>query len=175
MENGVPGRCYRDIVRYDSYRTLASQRARCPFRRCGKTIAKPGTEDPPWKCAHCGSNLEKYFWPERAMSWCTAIHAEVAALLTAGLRARGATLYTTTFPCFQCSEKIVQVGVTSIVFTDLYPDIRAADRLEIAGIETRRFEGIRSSRFDEIFSRARTYVARQRTALAKNRKERQGQ
>ncbi|MCZ7626808.1 MAG: deaminase [Candidatus Methylomirabilis sp.] len=172
LKNGVPGRCYRDIVRYDSYRTLANQRARCP--NCGRAIAEPRTEEPPWKCVCCGSNLEKYFWPERAMSRCTAIHAEVAALLIAGLRARGATLYTTTFPCFQCAEKITQAGVGSIVFNEVYPDIRAADRLKIANIEVTRFEGIRSGRFDEIFSRARPYIARQRTILATNRKEQQG-
>jgi deoxycytidylate deaminase len=105
------------------------------------------------------------------MTLCTAVHAEVAAVLAAGSRARGATLYTTTFPCFQCSEKIAQAGVKHIVFTEPYPDIRAAERLEIAGIEIERFEGIRSSRFDEIFSRARPYVSEQQRVLAEKRND----
>jgi deoxycytidylate deaminase len=94
----------------------------------------------------------------------------VAAILAAGSRARGTTLYTTTFPCFQCSEKIAQAGVNHIVFTEPYPDIRAAERLEIAGILIERFEGIRSSRFDDIFSRARPYISQQQKAFATKRK-----
>jgi deoxycytidylate deaminase len=153
------GRCYRDIVRVDSFKSLARQSARCP--KCGDVIKAP-SEDPPWNCTTCSVNLESFFWPERAMTLCTAIHAEVAALLGAGGQARGATLYTTTFPCFQCAEKIIQCGITNIVFTEPYPDIRAGQRLEIAGISVRRFEGVRSGRFDEIFSRARPYIAAQR-------------
>jgi deoxycytidylate deaminase len=163
--NSVPGRCYRDIVRHKSFEELAKQNARCPA--CGKPITSPVAQERPWKCAGCSRNLEDYFWPERAMSWCTAIHAEVASILSAGIRARGTTLYTTTFPCFQCAEKIVQAGIKSVVFTEPYPDIRAAERLTIAGIKPIRFEGVRSGRFDEIFSRARPYVAAQRAAMAR--------
>lgn len=148
------GSCYRDIVRAKSLRELAKDGTRCPS--CGAPIAEP-SPTPPWNCGECGNNLESYFWPERAMTLCTAIHAEAEALSSAGLRARGATLYTTTYPCFQCAERIAQAGVGAIVFTEPYPDIRATERIEIAGIETVRFEGIRSSKFDEIFSRARPY------------------
>ena len=100
------------------------------------------------------------------MSLCTAIHAEVAALMAAGERAKGATLYTTTYPCFQCAEKILHAKIINIVFTEPYPDIRAAERLqEIGQVKVERFEGVRSSRFDEIFSRARPYVSAQREVL----------
>lgn len=75
--------------------------------------------------------------------------------MAAGRRARGSTLYTTTFPCFQCAEKISHAGIKWVVFTEPYPDIRAAARLELANIETERFEGIRSSRFDDVFGRIR--------------------
>jgi len=159
----VPGRCYRDIVRTESLAGLARERRGCPS--CGARMRQPADE-PPWNCHSCGVNLEGFFWPERAMTLCTAVHAEVAAIMTAGRSARGGTLYTTTFPCFQCAEKITQAGIRWIVFTEPYPDVRAADRLEIAGIKTLRFEGVRSRRFDEIFSRARPYVAAQRRASA---------
>jgi deoxycytidylate deaminase len=129
---------------------------------------KKPSMNPPWKCDACGSDLERFFWPERAMTLCTAIHAEVAALAIAGDKSVGSTLYTTTYPCFQCAEKIVQAGVKAIVFTEPYPDVRAAGRLELGSISTTRFEGIRSRRFDEIFSRARPYVAAQRSADALN-------
>jgi deoxycytidylate deaminase len=156
------GRCYRDIVRQDSFKSLVEKNAKCPT--CGAVITE-APEEPPWNCSKCNTNLESFFWPERAMTLCTAIHAEVAALLSAGERARGATLYTTTFPCFQCAEKIIHCGIKHIVFTEPYPDIRAGERLEIAKVSTKRFEGVRSGRFDEIFSRARPYVAAQRKAI----------
>jgi deoxycytidylate deaminase len=96
------------------------------------------------------------------MTWCTAVHAEVVAIIAAGHRARGTTLYTTTFPCFQCSEKIAQAGIGSIVFTEPYPDTLAADRLTLAKIKTARFEGVRSSRFHEIFSAVRPYFEKKK-------------
>ena len=129
----TPGACYRDIVRQQGFVKLAALKRHCP--ECGEIIRGPITPLPPWRCKSCGVDLEEFFWPERAMTLCTAVHAEVAAVLAAGSRARGTTLYTTTFPCFQCSEKIAQAGVKHIVFTEPYPDIRAAERLEIAGIE----------------------------------------
>ena len=160
----IPGACYRDIVRYQGFVKLAQLKRRCPS--CGQPIKGPVAELPPWRCKLCGVDLEEFFWPERAMTLCTAVHAEVAAILTAGPRARGTTLYTTTFPCFQCAEKIAQVGVKYVVFTEPYPDIRSAERLEIAGIEIERFEGIRSRRFDEIFSRTRPFVNAQQKVIA---------
>jgi deoxycytidylate deaminase/dephospho-CoA kinase len=151
---GVLGKCFRDMVRFDSFVKLSNEKRLCPS--CGTLIAMPSA-NPPWRCAYCGTHLEDFFWPERAMSWCTAIHAEVAALFAAGRRARGATLYTTSFPCFQCAEKIAQAGVGSIVYTEPYPDVKAGKRIDLAGIKVERFEGVRSARFHEIFSKARPY------------------
>ncbi len=151
---GIRGGCYRDMVRYDSFVKLSNEKRLCPA--CGTPMVPP-TKTPPWRCSRCGAHFEDFFWPERAMSWCTAIHAEVAALLSAGHRARGTTLYTTSFPCFQCAEKIAQAGVAAIAYTEPYPDVKAGERIEIAGIPTARFEGVRSSRFHEIFSKVRPY------------------
>ena len=159
------GRCHRDLVRYESFVQLARRKCFCP--NCGKPISEPSGEVPPWRCQECSVNLEEFFWPERAMSLCTAVHAEVSAIIAAGLRCKGSTLYATTFPCFQCAEKISHVGVKNIVFTEPYPDIRAAERLQIAGIGAVRFQGVRSRRFDEIFSRARPYVSEELRARAR--------
>jgi len=156
LERRRPGKCYRDIVRQSGFVELVENGTHCP--RCSEKIQLLTTPGPPWVCAACKGDIELYFWPERAMTLCTAVHAEVTAILSASGRAKGATLYTTTFPCFQCAEKIAQVGIANIVFNELYPDVRAAERLEIAGIRVLRFEGIRSRRFDEIFLKARRSV-----------------
>lgn len=147
-------KCYRDIVRNDHFGDLAARSARCP--KCGEPLRhKPG---PPWRCEACQkkgqkTNLESFFFPDRAMSWCTAVHAEVSAILAAAERARGGTLYTTTFPCFQCAEKITQVGIKVIYYSEAYPDAHSGKRLELSGIELRQFEGVRSAGIERFFPR----------------------
>lgn len=138
--------CHRDIVRRDHFENLARRGARCPV--CG--IMLSGSDGPPWRCESCYSsgrktNLETFFFPDRAMSWCTAVHAEVRAILAAGEKARGSTLYTTTFPCMQCAEKIVQSGIAGIVYTEAYPDPHSAGRLQKGGVSIAQFEGVRSA------------------------------
>jgi deoxycytidylate deaminase len=146
--------CYRDIVRNAHFGRLAERKVLCPV--CGKPLV--AIQGPPWRCQSCKdqevkTNLEMYFFPERAMSWCTAVHAEVWAILSAGGRCRGGTLYSTTFPCFQCAEKITQVGIKEIVFTEPYPDPYSKQRLDLAGITLTQFEGVRSASFERMFSR----------------------
>lgn len=53
-----------------------------------------------------------------------AVHAEMEALLSAarvGISVRGATLYTTTFPCHNCAKHIVDAGIARVVFIEPYP------------------------------------------------------
>jgi len=149
-------RCFRDRIREEHFTLLTAKGANCPA--CGTAL--PLMEQPPWLCPECKANgkktnLETFFFPDRAMWWCTAIHAEARALMAAGERARGGVVYTTTFPCFQCSEKIKEAGVSCVVFTDSYPDQFSEERLRLQGIELKRFEGVRSSSFERIFKLAK--------------------
>ncbi|MFK4085181.1 deaminase [Kribbella sp. NPDC020789] len=144
--------CHRDIVRRDHFENLARRGARCPV--CD--VALSGSDGPPWRCDSCykrgrKTNLETFFFPDRAMSWCTAVHAEVRAILAAGEKARRSTLYTTTFPCMQCAEKIVQSGIAGIVYTEAYPDPHSASRLQKGGVSITQFEGVRSSAVERLF------------------------
>jgi deoxycytidylate deaminase/dephospho-CoA kinase len=145
--------CHRDIVRNQHFALVARRGGQCPV--CHSSItATPG---PPWRCQNCygagrKTNLEIYFFPDRAMSWCTAVHAEVRAILAAGDRARGSVLYTTTFPCMQCAEKLTEAGVTRVVYTEAYPDPYGMERLTMANIDIQQFEGVRSAgAIDRIF------------------------
>lgn len=148
--------CFRDIIRNEHFKALAARGARCPV--CGEPIVfEPG---PPWRCKACAgkgekTNLESFFFPDRALNWCTAVHAEVWAVLAAAERARGGVLYTTTFPCAQCAEKIVQAGIGRVVFTESYPDAYGAARLKLGGVDLEQFEGVRSSSFERIFSKVK--------------------
>jgi deoxycytidylate deaminase len=127
-------RCYRDIVRNNRFADLVRKEVPCP--KCRRPLEVE--EGPPWRCSIClrdgvTTDLEAIFFPDRAMSWCTAIHAEDRALRLAGTQARGATLYTTTFPCFQCADHIIMAGVREVVFVEAYPDPFSAQRLDLAG------------------------------------------
>jgi deoxycytidylate deaminase len=52
------------------------------------------------------------------------VHAEMSALTQAarlGISVRGATLYTTAFPCHMCMRLIVSSGISRVVYVDPYP------------------------------------------------------
>lgn len=58
-----------------------------------------------------------------------AVHAEMEALLScarSGVSPRGATLYTTTFPCHNCAKHIVAAGIRRVVYVEPYPKSQAA-------------------------------------------------
>jgi len=76
------------------------------------------------------------------LSTCLCLHAEENALLEAG-RERvggGAVLYCNTCPCLTCSIKIVQVGITEVVFNRSYwMDAETAKIFQEAGVQLRQF------------------------------------
>ena len=76
------------------------------------------------------------------LTTCLCIHAEENALLEAG-RERvggGAVLYCNTCPCLTCTIKIVQVGITEVVYSQsYYMDAEAAKVFKEAGVKLRQF------------------------------------
>jgi len=53
-----------------------------------------------------------------------SVHAEMDALIAAGrsgASSRGSTLYTTTFPCHNCTRHIIAAGVRRVVYIEPYP------------------------------------------------------
>lgn len=80
---------------------------------------------------------------------CTrAIHAELNALLQCasyGPPVRGATSYSTTFPCWACFCALAQAGITSVVYRVEYTDREGAYRRVVEsaadlGIAIRQFD-----------------------------------
>lgn len=141
--------CYRDIWREERLKELAL--THCPA--CGSRLAEQ--EYPPIctnpSCEQ-GTSLLNVIFPERAMSHCTAIHAEVRAILAASSAdLDGTTMYTTTFPCFLCAQQIINAGVSRVVYVEAYPDKAAVEVLERGGVTTKRFHGVRSGAYDRLF------------------------
>jgi deoxycytidylate deaminase len=59
-----------------------------------------------------------------------AVHAEMEAILCCGRTGRsprGGTLYTTTFPCHNCTRHIIASGLKRVVYIEPYPKSRAED------------------------------------------------
>ncbi len=131
--------CFKD-VEMDA-KLEKSGRVYCP--ECGKPNESLKS---PWRCQHCGINLKLRFFPSRNMELCTAIHAEERAIRSLGDRdASGATIYVTTFPCFQCARYIVDAGIKRVVYVEAYP-IKEAEAFLLANrVRVEPFEGFKAA------------------------------
>jgi deoxycytidylate deaminase len=59
-----------------------------------------------------------------------AVHAEMNALLNcanSGVSPKNGTLYTTAFPCHNCTRHIIAAGISRVVYIEPYPKSRAVD------------------------------------------------
>ena len=96
-------------------------------RRNGwRIVRKPGV---------CGSS-----WVFRH-ELCRALHAEQNAIIQAanlGIPIEGSTLYCTTAPCSLCAKMLINAGVVRVVFDGDYPDARAMDFFQQAGVEVQQ-------------------------------------
>jgi cytidine deaminase len=101
------------------------------------------------------------------------LHAEQAAIVDAartGTAIAGARLYTTTFPCHECTKFIVGAGIVEVQYIEPYPKSLAgdlyrdlidtrppieapfADSADIAKVPFRPFLGFGPTRYDEVFA-----------------------
>jgi cytidine deaminase len=97
-----------------------------------------------------------------------AVHAEMAALLdaaTRGVSVKGATVYTTTFPCHNCARHIIAAGIDRVVYIAPYAKSKAwqlhEDAIAIAAAEPPQgkvhfepFVGVAPRRYLELFDAA---------------------
>ncbi|KAI2473252.1 cytidine deaminase-like protein [Annulohypoxylon bovei var. microspora] len=89
-------------------------------------------------CPRCNSGESS----GASLSTCLCLHAEENALLEAGReRIRdGSILYCNTCPCLTCSIKIVQVGISEVVYSQGYSmDTETAQVFRNAGVKLRQF------------------------------------
>jgi dCMP deaminase len=132
--------------------SLAARRSNCMRRQVGcvlvreKRVIATGYNGTPRNITNCNEGgcprCNAAIGSGVSLNTCLCIHAEENALLEAG-RDRvgpGAVLYCNTCPCLTCTIKIVQVGITEVVFNrSYYMDVEAAKLFEEAGVELRQF------------------------------------
>lgn len=66
------------------------------------------------------------------------LHAESNAIMKVAkstMRCDGATLYTTTCPCFDCAKLIIQAGISKVYYTEDYRDMSGVELLKKVKIE----------------------------------------
>ena len=108
---------------------VLSQRAACTRRQVGALvvdsygrICASGYNGVPSGEVHCtdGGCPRGLMTKEQVPAYssyenCKAIHAEANALLRAGDKARGGTIYVTDEPCHECARLIIASGIEKVV------------------------------------------------------------
>lgn len=147
--------------------SLAARRSNCMRRQVGcvlvreKRVMATGYNGTPRNVSNCneggcprcnGGGIGGV-----SLSTCLCIHAEENALLEAGRERIGdsAVLYCNTCPCLTCTIKIVQVGITEVVYSNsYYMDDEAAKIFQEAGVKLRQFsppkEGLVNLMIEEV-------------------------
>jgi len=144
-----PGDCPRDIYKREYFRKLKEDKtATCP--KCKEAL----DYSLEFKCQKCGFDLDAYFIPDKALSRCTALHAEARAIraLRNGELHKGSAIYTTASPCLTCAVEIVNAGLKEVVYSEAYTDTKAMEFMKKEGIETKKFEGVKANAFFRVFS-----------------------
>ena len=83
----------------------------------------------------------------KLLDYCRALHAEESAIvnmarLGVAPNLSAATLYTTTYPCNLCANKIAQVGIKRVVYYEPYPQKEAKEILQAHDVKQIPFEGV---------------------------------
>ncbi|KAI0595920.1 cytidine deaminase-like protein [Biscogniauxia sp. FL1348] len=145
---------------WDSYfmtlSSLAARRSNCMKRAVGcvlvdarHRVLSTGYNGTPRSLPNCGEGgcprCNAGEGSGVSLATCLCLHAEENALLEAGReRIRpGSVLYCNTCPCLTCSIKIVQVGISEVVYNQGYSmDGEAAQVFRTAGIKLRQFSPV---------------------------------
>lgn len=137
--------------------TLAASRSNCMKRKVGCVVVRDrrviatgynGTPRHLTNCFNGGCSRCNDGDPQN-LHTCLCLHAEENALLEAGRDRVGAhaTLYCDTCPCLTCSVKIVQTGITEVVYSQSYRMDKASFKVLIsAGIRVRQFSFVKEPR-----------------------------
>lgn len=132
---------------------LASTRATCDRKSVGAVLVRDqriiatGYNGSPPGLAHCDEVGHDLVTTNGRENCVRTIHAEMNALLQAaayGTPVRGATIYTNTYPCWNCAKALLGAGVVEIIVDDDYNNderVHAAVKAAGGGIYRVRAEG----------------------------------
>lgn len=94
--------------------------------------------------------------PGNLLDMCRALHAEENAILgLSGVAKSGRgelVLYTTTFPCNLCANKIIAAGIKSVYYAEPYTMKESKELLDKIGVDIKKFEGIKSIAYFRLYA-----------------------
>lgn len=115
---------------WDSYfmalADLASLRGTCDRKQVGAVLVRDrrviatGYNGAPAGMPSCDEVGHEMVPVNGRPSCVRTLHAESNAIDWAGREARGATIYTTAFPCYPCALRIVNAGITRVCYGEHY-------------------------------------------------------
>lgn len=120
------GRCYRDKLKQEFKLQLK------------KDISEESERDKAYKSFKTSFKI---------LDYCKSLHAEENAILNvarigASAALKSATLYTSTYPCNLCANKIAQVGIKEVVYFEPYPMPEAKKILTAQKVVQTPFKGV---------------------------------
>jgi deoxycytidylate deaminase/dephospho-CoA kinase len=149
-------------------------------KKCGKEINEfckrcpqcKSTVEIEYECPKCKKNVFQFYLPGsgdstgKLLDMCRALHAEENAILNLsklGVRLphihkkdeselEGCVLYSTTFPCNLCANKIVTVGIKKVVYAEPYTMEEAKKVFEKEKVIMERFQGVKSRAYFRLYS-----------------------
>ena len=152
--------CYRDHKKKE----LADKISHCP--NCGEEIPKGIASDlkliSGYRCSKCKIDIANTYLPGgghysgKLLDICRALHAEEMAIIgLAGISKPNngeLILYTTTFPCNLCANKIVAAGIKRIWYAEPYTMEESRNILVKAGVKMLKFEGVKSTAYFRLYA-----------------------
>ncbi len=145
MERPTSDEYFMDMAR------LAATRSTCLRRKVGavividKHVLSTGYNGAPRGVSHCEEKgclrMQMNVPSGTRHELCRGVHAEQNAVAQAalfGISVKGATIYTTTFPCSLCAKILINSGIKEIVYDEGYMDDLSKDILEETDIVLRR-------------------------------------
>ncbi len=143
---------------------LVAQRTACKFHTCGvvivdqnKRIVSVGYNGPTegdYHCIEVGCAKVDGNPKTGKLERCRGVHAEINAIINAQdtRRLRGATMYSVTIPCYDCTKALNNVGIKEIVYFEKYERIKtggeekeeeseALELIKKRGINLRKYNG----------------------------------
>lgn len=170
-------KCYRDYLKEEQAKKIRCcwncgenipKNILCPY--CEKknnpvrttTCKKCGATLPTYKCAKCKTNVFEILIAgkepsqSKFLDMCRSLHAEETAIISlAGINKAGKgelVLYTTTYPCNLCANKIVAAGIKRVIFAEPYTIKEAEKILGDAEVRVVKFQGIKSTAYFRLYS-----------------------
>jgi len=114
-----------------------------------------------YECKGCHAKIFDFFTPGgkrsvgKLLDVCRALHAEENAIVNlakmGGITNHNKVLYSTTYPCTLCANKIVQVGIEQLVYGEPYTMKEAETILKNSKVDIVKFEGVKSQAFFRLY------------------------